>query len=51
MPNDGGNLILSNNEFLTLKNKYSDIEKFIKFLMGSREFINDIKDFVFGLMT
>ena len=45
MPNDGGNLILSNDEFLTLKNKYSDIEKFIKFLIGSREFINDIKRF------
>jgi hypothetical protein len=42
MPNDGGFLTLSGEEYFNLIGKYTGIEKFIKKYKGSQEFINDI---------
>ena len=40
MPNDDGNLLLSYEEALDLKERYPGIDKFIKFFKGSDEIIN-----------
>ena len=42
MPNDGGHLILNDNEKNDLLQKHPQSIKFIKSLKGSKEFINDI---------
>jgi len=42
MPNDGGHLILNTEEYQDLLSKYPSASKFVKFLKGSKEFINDI---------
>lgn len=39
MPNDGGGLILSSIEAKSLLDKYPDVKKYIKILLGSQEFI------------
>ena len=41
MPNDGGNLILSQNEKDEILAKYPNADKFIKQFMGAEEFINN----------
>ena len=43
MPNDGGNLILSENEKDELLTKYSSVEKWIKNYMGGADFIKGNK--------
>ncbi len=43
MPNDGGHLSLSNEEFNSIIEKYPSSGKFLKRFMGSKEFINDIQ--------
>lgn len=43
MPNDGGNLLLSNEEKVELIAKEPQAEKFTKRLLGSLEFINNIE--------
>ena len=47
MPNDNGNLILSEDEKNYFLEKYSDAEKFIKKFLGAEEFINSKKRFCF----
>lgn len=42
MPNDGGNLILSNEEKNELIKQYPESEKYIKRFLGAREFINNL---------
>lgn len=42
MPNDGGNLILSNEEKNELIKQYPESKKYIKRFLGAREFINNI---------
>lgn len=42
MPNDGGNLIFSNEEKNELIKQYPESEKYIKRFLGAREFINNL---------
>lgn len=49
MPNDGGGLILSENEKYNLINKFPNSIKFIKTLLGTKEFLNDQKRFCLWL--
>lgn len=42
MPNDDGHLILNTDEYKYLLEKYPDSRRFLKRLIGSKEFINDI---------
>lgn len=42
MPNDGGNLLLNEEEYNYLISKYPESKKFLRKYLGSREFINDI---------
>lgn len=43
MPNDGGYLILNEEEKKSLEQKYPEASKFIKVLLGSKEFINGFR--------
>ncbi len=43
MPNDGGFLILSNEEKQQMLREYPNADKFIKLFVGSKEFINNIE--------
>jgi hypothetical protein len=47
MPNDGGNLLLSNEEKETLLLQYPEFEKYIKPLIGAYEFLNGLKKWCF----
>lgn len=49
MPNDGGGLILSEEEKRNLISNNSNIEKFVRKLVGSREFINGINRYCFWI--
>ena len=49
MPNDGGNLILSENDFDDFKNKYPNSIKYIRKFIGAQEFINDKKRYCFWI--
>ena len=42
MPNDGGNLLLDQSEYISLIESNRNSEKFLRKFLGSREFINDI---------
>ena len=51
MPNDGGNLILNEEEKEQLLNKYPQMEPFIKILLGAEEFINNKKRYCLWLVN
>ena len=50
MPNDGGNLILSEAEFLKIKQEEPVIIPYIKQFMGGDEFLKNIKRYCFWLL-
>ncbi len=50
MPNDGGNLILSEAEFLKIKQEEPVIITYIKQFMGGDEFLKNIKRYCFWLL-
>jgi hypothetical protein len=43
MANDGGSLFLNSEEYLSLLNQNTEIQRYLKRVLGSREFINDIE--------
>ncbi len=47
MPNDGGNLVLSDDEKKALLAKYPDSSKFVKQFMGSADLIRGVKRWIF----
>ncbi|HAT6978608.1 TPA: class I SAM-dependent DNA methyltransferase [Legionella pneumophila] len=49
MPNDGGNLLLSNEEKVKFEQNEPDSKKWIKPFMGAYEFLNGIKKWCFWL--
>lgn len=49
MPNDGGNLILSENEYNDIIEKNKNISEFIQPFLGAEEFINNKKRYCFWL--
>ena len=49
MPNDGGNLILSEDEYNELIAKNTNLTQFIKSFLGAEEFINNKKRYCFWL--
>ena len=51
MANDGGNLILSEDERTLLVNKYPHIEPFIYMFLGAEEFINNKKRYCLWLVN
>ncbi len=51
MANDGGNLILSEEEKTELLNNEPGAEKFIRLFLGSEEFINNIKRYCLWLIN
>ena len=51
MPNDGGNLILNEEEKELLLNKYPHLEPYIKILLGAEEFINNKKRYCLWLVN
>lgn len=51
MANDGGNLILSEDERTLLVNKYPQIEPFIYMFLGAEEFINNKKRYCLWLVN
>lgn len=48
-PRDGGHLILTEQEYLTLINKNPELNKYIKLFLGGKEFINNQKRYCFWL--
>ena len=51
MPNDGGNLILSEEEKEEIIGKYPQIEPYVKMLLGAEEFINNKKRYCLWLVN
>jgi hypothetical protein len=49
MPLDGGNLLMNEPEFRELVSKYPQLTKWIKQIVGGREFINNIKRYCLWL--
>lgn len=49
MPNDGGNLIISENEYTEIIEKKKSLSEFIKPFLGAEEFINNKKRYCFWL--
>lgn len=49
MPNDGGGLIISSNEKEELLNKYPNMKKYIRLLLGSQEYIRGQKRYCLWL--
>ena len=51
MPNDGGNLLLTNDEKNELLIKNPQLEKFIKPLIGAHEYLNGLQKWCFWLIS